>query len=219
MVKRQVGKLFTIAVNGRCKNKPFRAAISNQWLPLPPNSQSAIMSISHLSLVNQKLAYASSVISLLKSSLAEPQAAHRLQQQALCDAAVFHLAMALHFYLRELAGHHRIKNLLAINSIQDLVSALHQVDQISSESSELFELVHATGTWLNQLTRYYYHLAQSPEKPKEKKSFGQENRIELIELTEADSQLPVQLTPELLTSWLDSFRALVARQRETSAEY
>src|SRR6187551_1258570 len=146
------------------------------------------MAISHLSLVNQKLAYAGSVISLLNPTLAEPKAAQRLQQQALGDAAVFHLAMALHFYLRELAEHHRIKNLSALNSVQDLLAALQQVDRASSESSELLELTQTTGTWLNQLTNYYDWIAQSPEKPKEKKAFGQENRIELVELTEMEGQ-------------------------------
>jgi hypothetical protein len=83
----------------------------------------------------------------------------------------------------------------------------------------LLELVQTTDTWLNQLTRYYDLLFLSPEKPKAKKAFGQENRIELIELTEIDIQPTLQLTPALLASWLDSFRALVIRQRETSAEY
>jgi hypothetical protein len=127
--------------------------------------------------------------------------------------------MALHFYLRELAEHHRIKNLSAINSLQDLDAALHQMDRTSSESSELFELAQKRETWLNQLMRYYDQLSQSPEKPKEKKAFGQENRINLIELAEEESQASPQVTPELLASWLDSFRALVIRQRETSAEY
>ncbi|MDF3013391.1 MAG: hypothetical protein K0Q78_1595 [Cellvibrio sp.] len=177
------------------------------------------MPINHLSLVNQKLAYAGSIISVLNIPLSEPNATQRLQQQALGDAAVFHLAMALHFYLREHAEQHRIKNLSGIGSVQDLFLALQQEDKSSSESSELLELVQTTDTWLNQLTRYYDLLFRSPEKPRAKKAFGQENRIELIELTEIDVQPTLQLTPALLASWLDSFRALVMRQRETSAEY
>lgn len=177
------------------------------------------MPISHLSLVNQKLAYADSIINLLNATSAEPTAAQRLQFQALGDAAVFHLVTALHFYLRELAEHHRIKNPSAINTVQDLVTGLHQLDKASSESSELFELAETTDTWLNQLMHYHGQVSQSPKKPKEKKAFGQENQVELIELTEADSQAELQLTPDILASWLDCFRALVMRQRETSAEY
>ncbi len=173
------------------------------------------MSISHLSLVNQKLAYASAIIRLLN----EHPARQPLEQQALVDAAVFHLAMGLHFYLRELAEHHRIKNLSVINSVQDLVAALQQSDSTSSESSELLSLTETNETWLNQLSGHYAQLSKSPEKPKEKKAFGQENLIELVELTEADETPLLKLTPELLASWLESFRALVLRQRDTSAEY
>lgn len=173
------------------------------------------MSISHLSLVNQKLAYASAIIRLLN----EHSARQPLEHQALVDAAAFHLAMGLHFYLRELAEHHRIKNLSAINSVQDLVAALQQSDSTSSESSELLSLTETNETWLNQLTGYYAQLSKSPGKPKAKKAFGQENLIELVELTEADETPLLKLTPELLVSWLDSFRALVLRQRDTSAEY
>lgn len=173
------------------------------------------MSITHLSLVNQKLAYASAIIKLLSA----PHTSQKLEQQALADAAAFHLAMGLHFYLRELAEHHRIKNLSTINSVLDLVTALQQFDSVSSESSELLSLAQTNDTWLNQLTGYYAQLSKSPEKPKEKKAFGQENLIELLELTEIDESPQLKLTPELLASWLDNFRALVVRQRDTSAEY
>ena len=173
------------------------------------------MSISHLSLVNQKLAYASAIIKQLN----EPQIRQKLEWQALADAAVFHLAMGLHFYLRELAEHHRIKNLSAINCMGDLVAALQQSDSDSSESSELISLAQTKDTWLNQLIGYYAQLSKSPEKSKERKAFGQESLIELIDLTEADEPPLLKLTPELLASWLDSFRILVVRQRDTSAEY
>lgn len=177
------------------------------------------MSISHLSLVNQKLAYASSIIIALNTDSAELTAAQKLRQQALSDGAVFHLAMALHFYLRELAEYHRIKNLIAINSVQDLAVALLEADRTSSESSELLELVRTNDSWLSQLVAYYDQLSKSPEKPKEKKAFGQENLIELVELGGPENQPLLQLTPKLLSLWLDSFRALIMRQRETSVEY
>lgn len=177
------------------------------------------MSISHLSLVNQKLAYASVVVALLNTSNYDPKTGSELQQQALGDAAVFHMATALHFYLRELADHHHIKNLSAIHSVQDLAAVLQQADRASSESSELLSLVQTKDTWLNQLTIYYNQLSKSPEKHKEKKAFGHENLIDLVELADAESLPALHLTSELLTVWLNSFRALVIRQRETSAEY
>lgn len=177
------------------------------------------MSISHLSLVNQKLAYASSIIRILSASFIESKTAQKLDQQALGDAAVFHLAMAVHFYLRELAEYHHIKNLSDVNSVQDLTVALQQADRVSSESSELLSLAQTNGSWLSQLMRHYNQLSTSPEKPKEKKAFGHENLIELVELTEVDELPLLLLTPELLSSWLDNFRDLIIRQRETGAEY
>jgi len=177
------------------------------------------MSISHLSLVNQKLAFASALLTNLNPVTTALTTTQKLQQKALTDAVVFHLITALHFYTRELAELQRVKNLSAINSVRDLVIALEQMEGASSEVSELLALTQTDNAWLSQLTGYYRQLFQSPEKPKERKSFGQENLIEFVELTEAEGQTPLQLTPELLVSWLDSFRALVARQRETNAEY
>lgn len=177
--------------------------------------QLVIMSISHLSLVNQKLAYAAASINLLKKL----ESRQSLEWQALSDAVIFHLSTALHFYLRELAEHHRIYNLSSIDSVQRLAAELQGSDKMSSESSELIALAQTNGTWLNQLTAYHNKLFESPHKPKEPKSFGRDNLIELVELVEVDTPPSLILTPELLTSWLDSFRALVIRQRETNAEY
>lgn len=174
------------------------------------------MAISHLSLVNQKLALANSLIANLNGAWEKSTS---LERKALADAAVFHLAMAVHFYTRELAELQRIKNLSSINSLENLATALEQMDKSSSEASELLMLLHTTDTWLNQLIGYYKQLFQSPEKPKEKKAFGSESAIEFIELTEVESVAPLQLTPEHLVAWLDNFRALIKRQRETGAEY
>lgn len=177
------------------------------------------MSISHLQLVNQKLAFANSIITSLAPVPGELIATQKLQQQALKDSAVFHLVTALHFYVRELAELHRVANVQAINSVYGLAAALSEIDKASSEVSELVELEQTTDTWLNQLTCYYAQLFHSPEKPKEKKAFGQESASSLIELTEVDGPPALKLTSELLMAWLASFRSLIDRQRGTSAEY
>lgn len=176
------------------------------------------MSISHLQLVNQKLAFAGAIIHSLTRAAAEPTA-QKLSLQALKDAAVFHMITALHFYNRELAELHHIKNLHAINSVQYLASALIEAEKFSSAASELLELSQTKGCWLHQLTHYYAGLLTSPEKPKEKKAFNLEGLIELVDVSEVDEQEAALLTPEVLNSWLDSFRALIIRQRDTCAEY
>ncbi|HSC67978.1 MAG TPA: DUF6586 family protein [Cellvibrio sp.] len=174
------------------------------------------MSISHLSLVNQKLAMANSLIANLSTASASSAS---LQQKALTDAVVFHLAIAVHFYIRELAELQGIKNLSSINSVDDLSAVLKQLDRSSSEVSELANLLHTADTWLNQLVRYYKQLFHSPERPKERKAFGLENRIDVVELTEVEDATLFNLTREHLSQWLDNFRALIARQREIGAEY
>lgn len=177
------------------------------------------MPINHLQLVNQKLAFANSIIASLELQPSDLTTTQALQQRALKDSVVFHLATALRFYVRELAELHRVANVRAINSIDDLAAALNGLDKVSPEVSELVEVGHAPDSWLNQLIRYYNQLFDSPEKAKEKKAFGQENTINLIELREVDDVIPIELTIGVLAVWLDNFRALIARQRETSAEY
>ncbi|MEN0037497.1 MAG: DUF6586 family protein [Cellvibrio sp.] len=174
------------------------------------------MSINHLQLVNQKLAFASSIIASL---VADTSTDSSLLQKALKDSVVFHLATALHFYVRELAEHQRIVNMQSINSVSDLASTLKELDKYSSEVSELVELEQLSSSWLNQLTRYYEQLLSSPAKEKEKKAFGQENIINVVELADADEIAMLNLTTDVLSAWASSFRSLIARQRETSAEY
>jgi hypothetical protein len=174
------------------------------------------MSINHLALVNQKLAYANFMITQLK--VIEPSA-NKLHFAALADAAVFHLSMAAHFYVREIAERYYIKELARINSVEQLIGAMERADRVSSESVELLSLAQDADSWLGQLTGYYRVLSESPERPKEKKAFVQENLIELVELTESEGKLPVQPTYAMLNAWLGEFKALVIRHRNTSAEY
>lgn len=177
------------------------------------------MTITHLSLVNQKLAYARAIIRKLEDPTSELNAAQRLNRQALGDAVVFHMIVALHFYVRELAEHQSIKNLAAINSTQDLLTSLQQADRVSSESIELHTLSQTPDSWLYQLLGYHDQILKSPEKPKEKKSFGQENLIALVELTDPSDRAPFELSTSRLSSWLNGFRDVITRQRETSAEF
>lgn len=173
----------------------------------------------HLQLVNQKLAFADSIIASLMSASGNFANTEKLKQQALADAAVFHLATALHFYVRELAEAHRVSNIQRITSIRDLAIALDKTDKVSSEVSELVEMEGLTDSWLNRLTYYYDQLFRSPEKVREKKAFGRENMIDAIELAGNDGPVAVELTAEVLVCWLTSFRSLIVRHRETSAEY
>lgn len=171
------------------------------------------MAITHISLVNQKLAYAKATLGLL-TSMSEPS---RLQQQALIDACVFHLVSGYRFYLRELGENYRVKNLALITNIQQLINALTAIDKTPSEATELATLEAAPESWLAQLLGYFDVLQQSPAIVKEAKAFESEVLIQAVDVTDTQASSPPN-TKELAMA-LDNFRQLIQRQRETSAEY
>lgn len=174
------------------------------------------MAITHISLVNQKLAYVKALEALL---VADEHGLSRLQQQALIDASVFHLVSAYRFYLRELGENYRVKNLALINNIEQLISALNAIDKSPSEAAEIAMLEAQAESWLASLLSYYDLLQQSPVAVKEAKAFPSDGLIQVVDLTEMPSTSASPLTTHDITATLNSFRNLIQRQRETSAEY
>lgn len=176
------------------------------------------MAISNLSLVNQKLAYAKVILADMASS-AENAVTHKLHQQALAEGVLHHLAMAFHFYLREIADQYRIKNTAAINSLDDLLKALDLQGLSPSEVTELAALRDEKGSWLNSLQIQKNALFKSPEKQKEKKAFVTEAAVELVSAVEINEVEPSVLSLELLSSLTSDFSELIKRHRNTYAEY
>ncbi len=174
------------------------------------------MAITHISLVNQKLAYVKALEALL---VADEHGLSRLQQQALIDACVFHLVSAYRFYLRELGENYRVKNLALINNIEQLIIALNAIDKSPSEAAEIAMLEAEAESWLASLLSYYDLLQQSPVAVKEAKAFPSDGLIQVVDLTETPSTSASPLTTHHITAALNSFRHLIQRQRETSAEY
>ena len=176
----------------------------------------------HLSLVNQKLGFASTLLLLAKNFPETESGLKKTQKQACCEASVSFLYVAYHFYLRELAENNRVKNFQAINSIEALVEMLSQIGSSSSEVNELQDLVNDNGSWLSQMLVQYTSVFTSPLHKKEKKAFGNDNLIELIELIElgqTDEASSQVFEVDVIEGWLVKFRALIARHRETGAEY
>ncbi|PUA29836.1 MAG: hypothetical protein B0W54_04580 [Cellvibrio sp. 79] len=175
---------------------------------------------SHLSLVNQKVSFASATLSLLENATEIGGGNSSLVQKALCESVLLHLYTAFHFYLRELADNNGIKNPAAIDSLPALVAGLNQLGKSPSEVVELQDLVAYQRGWLNSFLMQYERIFKSPAKKVEKKSFGTENFIELIDLTEQQEELlDMALNISSLQHWLNEFKSLVLRQRETGAEY
>lgn len=173
------------------------------------------MAITHMSLVNQKFAYAKATLGLLTTT----GDMGRLPQQALIDACVFHLVSAYRFYLRELAENYRVKNLASIDNIQQLINALAAIDKTPSEATELVTLEAAAGSWLAQLLVYFDSLQQSPAVVKEPKAFASDLLIPVVNISDTPSAPSAAPTAEGLREAMDNFRQLIQRQRETSAEY
>ncbi len=169
----------------------------------------------HLSLVNQKFGFATAALSLSDDFSDSNQ---QFQRQALYEASLLHLYTAFHFYLRELAENNGVKNLEAISSLKQLYSSLHELGRCPSEVVELQELEAQEGSWLRDFLQYHLQIFKSPSKKVEKKAFGAENFIELVDLSLIESAHKA-LNSELLINWIGEFKALVLRQRQTGAEY
>lgn len=179
-----------------------------------------IMFISNFTLVNQKLAFARSILALTaQNSMAVDSGARRLQQDALLSSVAFQLRLAFHFYLREIADRVHLKNVAAIESLSDLKSALEQGGRFLLEVDELLNLSLADGSWLAELNRYAEYLFASPQKQKEQKAFVDDNQIAIVDLTSVDEFQAFILNQVTVELWLTEFCALVMRHRETGAEF
>ncbi len=177
------------------------------------------MSITHLSLVNQKFTFAHANLADMEMLDTKLSGNQKTRQQALGDAVVFHLTTALSFYVRELADQYRVQNATTLNTIDELYITLGNLGINSSEVNELMALKKEPGAWLYLLLSYERTIFKSPERIKEKKAFVPSNVIEVIDVTEVNLQQALVLRRELLTQWLVDFKDLVMRHRSTYAEY
>lgn len=170
----------------------------------------------HLSLVNQKLGFATAILAQINST---PNIGkHKLLHQALCESTLLHLYSAYLFYLRELAENNKVDNAGSVSSLKVLASLLDQMEKHPSEVAELVSLTEQPSTWLSELLMHYMAVFQSPLKPKEKKAFDPDNFIVIVDLSRREPDLK-ELDPDLLGYWVNEFKILIVRQRETGAEY
>lgn len=176
------------------------------------------MAITHLSLVNQTLVNAGTLLGMLTALGVPETTSQRLQHRVLMDSSVLHLARAYGFYLRELGENYRIKGLAHISRADQLALALLNVDKSPSEAQELVALEKDAQSWLSQMLAADLALHASPEQPKPAKAFTPEGLISVVDMSDEITLSP-SLDLALLELWLAEFRSLILRQRETSAEY
>ena len=176
------------------------------------------MAITHISLVNQRLVYAGTLMTLAANQGELTTTSQRLERRALEDSVLMQLELAYRFYLRELGENYRLKQLNQISGATGLVSALIAANKSPSEAQELLDLEQSPDSWLAQLLAAANSLSRSPEPQKPAKAFVDANTIALVDVTGQES--PDQpLSLDGLGFWLAEFRSLILRQRETSAEY
>lgn len=166
-------------------------------------------------MVNQKLAYARVTMALLENLAAPTNANQRLQQQALLDAGAFHLMCAYSHYLRELGENYALPKVSHIGSEEDLRTAFAAQGKSPAELQELLQLCERGDSWLSRLKADYQACWQLVD---ESQAPAADGRIQVVDLDAARANgEPVSRVR--LVEWYRALTDLIARQRETSAEY
>ncbi|MES2676392.1 MAG: DUF6586 family protein [Pseudomonadota bacterium] len=164
-----------------------------------------------LTCVNQKLAYAKSLVQALDDSTLTAVCLNSLK-----EAAAFHLMCAYHHYLHEIAETYWLKNSASIKTEAELIAAFQAARKHPSEAEELIALRKEVNSWSTQLHTYYESLWSVPAVALNNK---QNNEL-LIKIVNLESSFNlIQVDATLIASWYESFAELVLRQRATSAEF
>ncbi len=190
MARRQAGKPFIKMANGMSANN-----------------------LSDFSRVNQRLLQSRFLLQQTRD-LAQDFLSP-LQYDALINAVLMHLQLALIFYWRELASYSRLKNAYQIYSLQDLKDELSKHHQYSQMVEELIELDATRGSWLRRLQTAIDDLTASDAPQPEAKAFVvKDNQIPLVQIEE--DQL---LSLDDLEKITQEFIQLAQRQRVVLAEF
>ncbi len=168
-----------------------------------------------LAMVNQKLAYARATMALLEAQAEPANASQRLQRQALLDAGVFHLACAYNHYLRELGENYALPKVAHIDSEEALRKAFAAQGKAPAELQELEQLSGSGDSWLSRLKVAYQGCWQLVDNQPPVADAG---RIQVVDL-EASATSSEPVSRARLAEWYRALTDLIARQRETSAEY
>jgi hypothetical protein len=175
------------------------------------------MSILSLSLVNQKLAYARSLVALISVPRSDDTPKESLQRQALLDAAVMHMVCAYQHYLREIAESYFVKGVSFIKVEQDLIKVLQEAGKSPADAQELQRLHADESSWLSRLFFNYERQWAFPVVQQVKQEPVNDSLIVLVDMDVSDEKK--QVTLSLLSAWYKQLVELIQRQRETRAEY
>lgn len=164
-----------------------------------------------LTCVNQKLAYAKSLLQVMDELNLTP-----VRLNSLKEAAAFHMMCAYHHYLREIAETYWLKNSASIQTEVDLIAAFQAAKKHPSEAQELIALRDDGNSWLAHLHTYYESLWAVPTALANDKQ-NDELLIKIVNLESSFDLTRVDST--VVAFWCESFTELLLRQRATSVEF
>ena len=140
----------------------------------------------------------------------QEQAGSRLAQEALVEASLFHLHLALVNFLREIAENYQAEDSGHIQEVAELASALNKIDKHPAELAEIN--TSAEEGWLSELLSSYALLGSGSTRNKALPGVQQAGLIQTRQLSNNE------LSYARAQTWLDKMRELVERQREMMVE-
>ncbi len=167
------------------------------------------MSVSDLSLVNQRLSYARILLDDLKN---KDSLGNSLKSRALLDASIFHLNCAYSHYLREIRAQYLLPVIQGAVSIEAIRKELKGRGIVSGELDELAQLEASASNWLKYLQAAFNQCWEQVAVD----STPSNNMITVVNLDAAKTVTP---TLEGVLLWSGALIELISRQRESSVEY
>lgn len=154
--------------------------------------------------VNAHLRKASALLELVEPGIAP------LTRAGLVEAALFHLNLALSYFLREIAENYQVPESGAIQVADDLSKALARIDKQPPELNEI--LVAANKGWIRDMHRAWQKLHNYSAKSASGLAMPATSLIQTRQLSDDE------LNQEQMQTWTARMRELVERQREMMVE-
>lgn len=174
----------------------------------------------HLVRVNKAIQSAQALIDI-GQEVQEPDSS--LKKRVLAESVLRQFGLAITLYFRELAENYDLKTISDINTLNDLCVRFERSNKSIAEAQEFRDLSIIQNSWFNVITELCANLQDSLDGTPPAKSFITEgiihsNRIEVVDITNTDQKMP-EIDLNLLKTWLEEFKLIIFRHRQTSIEY